>query len=82
MKIISALIDFSDTSKIATQYAAKIAKREGATVNLLHITEQNEDEVSDIERELIQFTEIEKLDVPFTVSISTNSKAVSDISSP
>lgn len=69
MKIISALIDFSDTSKIAIQYASKIAKRENASVNLLHIVSDNETSNAEVEKRLIEFTEIEKLDVPFNVSI-------------
>lgn len=69
MKIISALIDFSDTSKIATEYATKIAKRENASVNLLHITSSDEASNEEVEKKLIEFTEIEKKDVPFTVSV-------------
>ncbi len=69
MKIISTLIDFSNTSKIATQYAASIAKRENASVNLVHITSQNTDDHAAIENKLIQFTEIDQHNIPYTVSI-------------
>lgn len=71
MKIISALIDFTETSKIAVQYASKIATREKATVNLLHITSNGDEQEEETKRKLIEFTEIEKLNIPFSVSLGS-----------
>lgn len=69
MKIISCLIDFTDTSKIAIAYAVWLAKRENATVNLLHIIGDDNSDHKAVEQKLVDFTEIQTHEVPFTVSI-------------
>ncbi|WP_417610207.1 universal stress protein [Owenweeksia hongkongensis] len=69
MKVISALIDFTETSKKAVQYAAWIAKHEGAKVNLVHIEASKSDNQEEIENRLIDFSGIEDQNVPYTVSL-------------
>ena len=70
MKIISCLIDFTDTSKIAIAYAAWLAKRESAAVNLLHIVDDDYSE-KEVEEKLEYFTGITSMDVPFNISIGS-----------
>ncbi len=69
MNIISALIDFTDTSKVATQYACWLAKKEGASINLLHISNDNETSSTDIEQKLVEFTDISNCDIPYSISV-------------
>lgn len=69
MKIISSLIDFTDTSKKATNYACWMAKKQKATVNLLHIASESEGSSKDVEERLIEFTGIDKCGLDYNVSI-------------
>ncbi len=69
MNIISVLIDFTETSKVATAYACQLAKQEGAKVNLLHISAHPDESGPDLEKKLIDFTGIKHMDVSYEVSI-------------
>lgn len=69
MKIISCLIDFTETSKIAVAYASEMAKKEGSTVNLLHIVNDSDYDQKKVESELVSFTGIDNLGVNYTCSI-------------
>ncbi len=69
MNIISVLIDFTETSKVATAYACQLAKGEGAKVNLLHITSHSDESASQLEEKLLDFTGIKNMGVDYEVSV-------------
>ncbi len=69
MNIISVLIDFTETSKVATAYACQLARQEGAKVNVLHISNHSDDSTEEIEQKLIDFTGIKNMDVAYEVTV-------------
>lgn len=69
MKTISVLIDFRPTSEMATQYACWLSQETGASVNLLHITDEHNPDIEEIKRKLIEFTNIETHGVKYSVSV-------------
>lgn len=69
MKMISTLIDFRPTSEMATQYACWLSEQTGASVNLLHITDEQDPDIEAIKKRLIEFTNIESYGVKYTVSV-------------
>lgn len=69
MKTISVLIDFRSTSEMATQYACWLSQQTGANVNLLHITDEHDPNIAEIEKQLIAFTKIETHGVKYSVSV-------------
>ncbi len=71
MKTISALIDFSETSNVATQYACWLAQKNNATVNLVHIAASNDISTNELEQKLVDFTKIKDQGVSYSVSIGS-----------
>lgn len=71
MKTISALIDFSDTSKVAMDYACWLAKRNDSVVNLIHIVADNDYNKEELENKLKDFTGIDAREVKYNISIGT-----------
>src|SRR5690606_21785839 len=62
-------IDFRPTSEMATQYACWLSHKTGATVNLLHITDEQNPDIEALKKELIAFSDIETHGVKYTVSV-------------
>lgn len=69
MKMISILIDFRPTSIIATQYASWLSQQTGASVNLLHVTAEEDPDIEEIKSKLIDFSGIEGYKVEYSVSV-------------
>lgn len=55
MKVISCLIDFTDTSKLAYSYAKSFARKENAQLNLLHIVRESKYDVQAVEQKALDF---------------------------
>lgn len=69
MKVISCLIDCTETSKIAVSYAADLARKEEATLNLLHITHEGSFDEVDLESRIRAFAGTEVAQIQRNVSL-------------
>ncbi len=69
MNVISALIDFTDTSKTATAYACWLAEKQNAKINLLHICPEDDYDVAELEKKIIDFTGIDRCGLQYNVAV-------------
>ena len=70
MKVVSCVIDFTETSKIAATYAIWLAKQYNASINLVHFTAIPGSH-NDLEEKLVAHTEIESSGIAHTFSIGS-----------
>lgn len=69
MKIITSLIDFTDTSKLANEYACHFAKKDNGKVNLLHIASGQSEDTTNLEKKLAEFSGMNECGLEYSVSI-------------
>jgi nucleotide-binding universal stress UspA family protein len=69
MKIISVLIDFTETSKVATAYALHLAHMQGSKINLVHITSTSNESSADTKEKILDFTGIQNSGIEYDVSL-------------
>ena len=70
MKIISCLIDFSETSKKAAETAISLARKYESTLNLICVSLSSEEVASE---EVVAFSGVESAKVPYFISIDHGS---------
>lgn len=81
MQNISTPVDFTETSKLAIQYACTIAKTANARIQLFHViepdrtkVEQDKPDVDAVRRKLIEFSRIEEIcDTEYDVVVEIGS---------